>query len=117
MNTIKQIAFRLAQLCRERKFIEAYHELYTKEPVNNVPRPRPLATKGLFTFLERITHFVSKANIHQIEIYDPLFAGDYFAIGFRMDFNLINERKKHLDEVCICYVQNGKITGQPIFMK
>ncbi|MFB9845129.1 SnoaL-like domain-containing protein [Mucilaginibacter ginsenosidivorans] len=117
MNTIKQIAFRLAQLCRERKFIEAYHELYSNKTESKGPRPRTLASKGLMTFLERIKQFVSKTDIHQIEISDPLFAGDYFAIGFQMDYNFVHEPRRYMDEICVCHVQNGKITGLPIFMK
>jgi hypothetical protein len=109
MNTIKQIAYRLAQLCRERKFIEAYHELYSDEYISS-------KTVGFPTVIWRLKQFLAKANIHEINVSSPLFAGNYFAIDFRVDFSTVLQGRKCLEEICIYHVYAGKITWQPRFM-
>jgi hypothetical protein len=109
MNTIKQIAYRLAQLCRERKFLEAYYELYSDEFDGQKPIIYP-------TVIWRLKQFLSKTKIHEINVSSPLFAGNYFAIDFRINFSVADRAIKCLEEICICHVHAGKITWQPRFL-
>jgi hypothetical protein len=117
MNNINHIAFRLAQLCRERKFIQAYDELYADESVAVLPvnRYNP-HVKKLKTVIERIRQIIANVIIHKIEISDPLFSGDYFALNFHIDFTLKNRSRKDVEELCVCHLKEGKITWQPSFM-
>ena len=117
MNTIHQIANRLAQLCRERKFIQAYNELYADESVAVLPVNRYTPhVKKLKTVIERIRQIVANVIIHKIEVSSPLFSGNYFALDFHVDFTLKNRGRKDVREVCVCHLKDGKITWQPRFM-
>ena len=107
----------MAQLCREQKFIQAYDELYAKENVSVDPRYSAMSpAKGRMTIIERIKQFLSNVTIHKIKVSNPLYAGNYFAINFWLDFSIKNNGRKHMEELCICHVKDGKITWQPNFM-
>ena len=111
MDTINQIANRLAQLCRERKFIQAYDELYADESVTILPVGLHIPhVKKLKTVIERIRQILSNVIIHKIEISNPLFSGDYFALNFHVDFTLGHARRKDVQELCVCHLKDGKIT-------
>ena len=117
MDAIHQIANRLAQLCREKKFLEAYDELYADESVAvlqvNLHTPH---VKRLKTVIERIRQILSNVIIHKIEVSNPLFSGDYFALNFHVDFTLKHGSRKDVRELCVCHLEDGKITWQPRFM-
>ncbi|MGZ3945788.1 MAG: SnoaL-like domain-containing protein [Mucilaginibacter sp.] len=117
MNTIEQIAHRMAELCREKKFMQAYDELYADESVAVLPPNLPAPyVKRLKTVIERIRQILSNVIIHKIEVSNPLFSGNYFALNFHVDFTLKHNSRKDVEELCVCHLKDGKITWQPRFM-
>lgn len=107
----------MAHLCREKKFLEAYDELYTDESVAvlavNLHTPHE---KRLKSVIERIRQILSNVIIHKIEVSNPLFSGNYFVLNFHVDFTLKHRGRKDVQELCVCHLKDGKITWQPRFM-
>ncbi|MGN6640660.1 MAG: SnoaL-like domain-containing protein [Mucilaginibacter sp.] len=117
MPDIRQIADRLAQLCRKQKFVEAYKELYAEEAESIDPMySGMLPAKGLITLIEREKQFLSKTNIHTIEVSEPLIAGNHFAISIHMDFTMEDRGRKDVKELCVYHIKDGKIVRQQFFI-
>ncbi|MBS1524758.1 MAG: nuclear transport factor 2 family protein [Bacteroidetes bacterium] len=117
MKTTDQIAARLVELCRENKFVEAYHELYGEEAESIDPLygNQPLS-KGLINLVEREKQFLAKAEIKQITVSEPMVSGSHFAITIDMEF--IHEDRGYINtgELCVYHVKDGKIVSQQFFM-
>lgn len=117
MKTIQHIAARLVELCREKKFVEAYRELYSEDSESIDPMYMDMPpSKGLINLIEREKQFLSKANIHKIEISEPLITDCYFAVTIRMDFTMDDKGRKDTKELCVYHVKNGKIIRQQFFI-
>ncbi len=116
MNTITEIANRLASLCTELKFVEAYTELFSDhaESIDPIYKNEPL--KGLEHLIERERQFLSTAEIHDIKVSEPLFAGNYFSIIISMDFTVKGQERKKIEELCVYKAENGKIISQQFFI-
>ena len=117
MKTIRQIADRLVELCREQKFIEAYRELFGEEaesidPLYTIMPP----ARGLITLIEREKQFMAKAQIHSIEISEPLISGSYFTVKLSMSFTHADRGEVNMDELCVYLVRDGKIVRQQFFI-
>lgn len=117
MLTIHKIADRLVTLCRERKFVEAYRELFGEEAESIDPMYMIMPpARGLITLIEREKQFLSKAIIHDIEISEPLISGKHFAVRIRMDFTVEDRGRKLIDELAVYHVKSGKIVRQQFFI-
>jgi hypothetical protein len=117
MDTIHEIANLLIALVREQKFVEAYEQLYADDAISidpNYADQPPL--KGLANLVEREKQFLSRTEIHKINISGPIIAGNYFTISLSMDFTLTGQGRKELEELCVYKVENGKIISQHFFM-
>ena len=116
MNTIPEIANRLASLCNERKFVEAYEELFAEDAVSIDPVYKNEPLTGLHNLVEREKQFLSAAEIHDIKISDAIFAGSYFSVILSMHFTVKGQESKMLEELCVYKVENGKIVSQQFFI-
>ncbi|HTD99459.1 MAG TPA: nuclear transport factor 2 family protein [Mucilaginibacter sp.] len=117
MYTIHEIANLLIALVREQKFVEAYEQLYADGAVSidpNYADKPPL--KGLANLVEREKQFLSRTEIHRVNISEPVIVGNYFTISLSMDFTINGQGKKELEELCVYKVENGKIISQQFFM-
>jgi hypothetical protein len=116
MTTITEIATRLASLCTERKFVDAYAELFSEhaESIDPIYKNEPL--KGLAHLIERERQFLSTAEIHDIKVSEALYAGNYFSVIISMDFTVNGQDRKKLEELCVYKVENGKIVSQQFFI-
>ena len=116
MITITEIANRLSSLCCEQKFIQAYTELFSDhaESIDPVYNNEPL--KGLINLLERERKFISGAEVHEIKVSEPLYAGNYFCVVISMDFTVKGSDRKKLEELCVYKVEHGKIISQQFFI-
>lgn len=117
MYTTHEIANRLTELLGEQKFVQAYEELFIEDAVSIDPiyadNP-PL--KGLKNLVNREKQFLSRANIHQISLSEPLVSGSYFTVSLSMDFSTADQGRKQLTELCIYKVADGKIISQQFFI-
>jgi hypothetical protein len=116
MYTITEIANRLSSLCTGLKFVDAYTELFSEhaESIDPIYKNQPL--KGLPHLIEREKQFLATAEIHDIKLSEPLYAGNYFSVVISMDFTREGGERKKMEELCIYKVENGKIASQQFFI-
>ncbi len=116
MNSIPEIANRLASLCNEHKFVEAYSELFSEHAESIDPNYKNELLKGLSNLIDREKQFLAVTEIHDIKVSEPSFAGNYFSVVISMDFTVKNQSRKKLEELCVYKVENGKIISQQFFI-
>jgi hypothetical protein len=116
MNTIHEIYSRLAFLCGERKFVEAYRELFADDAVSIDPVYNNEPLTGLHNLIEREQQFLSRAEIHDIKISDASFAGSYFTVVLSMQFTVKGQETKSIEELCVYKIDKGKIVSQQFFI-
>lgn len=116
MNTIPEIANRLASLCNELKFIEAYIELYADNAISIDPNNKNEPLIGLHKLIEYEEQFLAKVEIHDINVSEAIFAGSYFSLVFSMHFTVKEQGSKKVEEICVYKVENGKIVSQQFFI-
>lgn len=117
MRTIHEIANRLTELLREKKFVQAYQELFADETESIDPiyaNQPPL--KGLTPLIEREEKFLSHSVIHKVEISNPLVSTSYFTIILSMDFTSTERGSVVITEICVYKVADGKIISQQFFI-
>jgi hypothetical protein len=116
MNNIAEIAGRLISLCNERKFVEAYTELYADNAVSIDPNYKNEPLTGLQNLIEREKQFLANVEIHDIKVSDAIFAGNYFSVILSMNFTVKGQGDKLVEEICVYKVENGKIVSQQFFI-
>lgn len=116
MNTISEIASRLASLCNEHKFVEAYTELYADDAVSIDPNNKNEPMTGLHKLIEHEKQFLSRVEVHDVKVSDAIFAGNYFSVTFSMHFTIKGHDSKTIEEICVYKVENGKIISQQFFI-
>jgi predicted ester cyclase len=116
MNTINEIASRLASLCEDLKFVQAYQELYSEHAESIDPNFKNIPLKGLAVLIEREQQFLAMAEIHDMKMSEPLFAGSYFSVIISMDFTKAGQERIKFEELCVYKVENGKIVSQQFFI-
>ncbi|WP_413666966.1 SnoaL-like domain-containing protein [Mucilaginibacter sp. Mucisp86] len=116
MSTITEIANRLASLCNELKFVEAYTELYADNAVSIDPVNKNEPITGLTSLIEYENRFLANAEIHSVNVSEPIFAGSYFSLVFSMHFTAKGQGTKTVEEICVYKVEMGKIVSQQFFI-
>ncbi|MEN0056872.1 MAG: nuclear transport factor 2 family protein [Mucilaginibacter sp.] len=116
MNTVPEIANRLASLCNDLEFVEAYTELFADDAVSIDPNNNNEPIVGLHNLIEREKQFLEKVEIHNINVSEAIFAGSYFSLVFSMSFTVKGVGDKQVEELCVYKVENGKIVSQQFFM-
>jgi hypothetical protein len=116
MIAITEIAHRLASLCAEQKFVEAYTELFSDHAESTDPIYKNEPLKGLAQLIERERQFLSTAEIHDIKVSEALFAGNYFTVIIAMDFTVSGRERRKMEEIGVYKVENGKIVSQQFFI-
>jgi len=116
MNTIPEIAGRLSSLCDDRKFVEAYTELYADDAISIDPVYKNEPLTGLHNLIERERQFLSNVEIHDIKVSDANFAGSYFSVIISMHFTRKGQESVMLEELAVYKVENGKIVSQQFFI-
>ena len=119
MNT-KEIASRLADLCRQGKWEEAQKELFAKDIISIEPYSTPAfekETRGLDAILEKGKKWGSMVvENHTMEVSDPIVAGNSFACTMHMDVTMKEGGRMDMTELCIYKVKDGKIISEEFVM-
>lgn len=117
MYTTYEIANRLTELLRKQKFVQAYEELFTEdaESIDPIYAAQP-PLKGLANLVDREKNFLSRCEIHQIAVSEPIISGSYFTVSLSMDFTPAGQDKKQIGELCVYKVAEGKIISQQFFI-
>jgi hypothetical protein len=116
LNT-QDVADRLVALIRQRQFIRAQQELFAEQAVNVEPAhsPSPSAT-GLPAILRKEERFLAAVlTWHQLEVSEPLVAGNFFSLRMRTEVTLKNQTRFSLDELCVYEVIEGQIIREQFF--
>ena len=116
MYTIPEIANRLIALCTKLEFLEAYTELYAEDAVSIDPNYKNEPFKGLENLIERKEKFLSRVEIHETTVSEPIYAGSYFSVIISMNFTVNGRDKKMIEELCVYKVENSKIVSQQFFI-
>jgi len=118
--TVKEIANRLAALCREGKYDTAQKELYSKDAVSLEPEHSPglQTVTGLDAIIEKGHQFQSMIEaVHSSTVSDPIIAGDTFAVAAVLDLTLKGMGRVPMEELAVYEVKDGKIVKEQFFYK
>ncbi len=116
MVTINEIAARLTALCAQHKFEEAYTELFSDHAVSIDPIYKNVPLEGLASLLERERQFLAANEVSDVKVSEPLFAGNYFSVVMALVFTSFGGDTRHVEELCVYRVENGKIVSQQFFI-
>src|ERR1700755_3014236 len=101
MNTIHEISSRLASLCEERKFVEAYSELFAEDAVSIDPIYNNEPLTGLHSLIERERQFLSGVDVHDVKVSDAIFSGNYFSVVISLHFTPKGQESKMVEEIAV----------------
>jgi ketosteroid isomerase-like protein len=118
--TTKEIAKRLKKLCDKGDWEGAHRELYAKDAVSIEPEASGGFEKeshGLDAIIEKGKKWESMVSeVHEIEVSDPMIAGNTFAVTMRMDMTMKDKKRSDMTELCVYHVKDGKIISEQFFM-
>jgi ketosteroid isomerase-like protein len=118
--TTKEIAKRLKKLCDKGDWEGAHRELYAKDAVSIEPEASGGFEKeshGLDAIIEKGKKWQSMVSeVHEIEVSDPMVAGNTFAVTMRMDMTMKDKKRSDMTELCVYHVKDGKIISEQFFM-
>ena len=118
--TTKEIAKRLKKLCDKGDWEGAHRELYAKDAVSIEPEASGGFEKeshGLDAIIEKGKKWASMVSeVHEIEVSEPMIAGNTFAVTMRMDVTMKDKKRSDMTELCVYHVKDGKIISEQFFM-
>jgi ketosteroid isomerase-like protein len=118
--TTKEIAKRLKKLCEKGDWEGAHRELYAKDAVSIEPEASGGFEKeshGLDAIIEKGKKWESMVSeVHEIEVSEPMVAGNTFAVTMRMDMTMKDKKRSDMTELCVYHVKDGKIISEQFFM-
>jgi ketosteroid isomerase-like protein len=118
--TTKEIAKRLKKLCDKGDWEGAHRELYSKDAVSIEPEASGGFEKeahGLDAIIEKGKKWQTMVSeVHEIEVSDPMVAGNTFAVTMRMDMTMKDKKRSDMTELCVYHVKDGKIISEQFFM-
>jgi ketosteroid isomerase-like protein len=118
--TTKEIAKRLKKLCDKGDWEGAHRELYAEDAVSIEPEASGGFEKeshGLDAILEKGKKWASMVSeVHEIEVSEPMVAGNTFAVTMRMDMTMKDKKRSDMTELCVYHVKDGKIISEQFFM-
>jgi hypothetical protein len=116
--TTKEIAERLAQMCRNGQVEEAKAELFSPDVISIEPKEDllPKETKGIKAIKKKAELFISMVdNFYGDVISEPVIAGDYFSVSWDSDIQMKGEARKTMSELCVYKTSDDKIISEQFF--
>lgn len=118
--TTKEIADKLAELCRKGDFEKAQKDLYAEDAISVEPHATPAfekETKGLKNILEKGEKFNSMVEkMNSMDVSDPIIADNSFAFTMTMDVVMKDMGPMKMTELCIYEVKDGKVVKEQFVM-
>ena len=118
--TTKEIALRLAELCRQGQYESAQRELYSQEAESIEPPQAPglQSVKGLDAIIQKGHQFQSMVEaVHSSTVSEPVIAGDNFSVAASLDITLKGMGRMPMDEIAVYEVKDGKVVKEQFFYK
>lgn len=117
--TTQEVANQLVALCREGKFVEAIHALYSPEIVSVEATAMPGGSReaaGLEAILGKANWWQENHEVHGATIEDPLVSTAHFCVRFTIDVTFKPTGRRHtMDELGVYQVKDGKIIREEFF--
>ena len=116
--TTKEIAHRLAELCRLGQYETAQKEFYSKDAESIEPAGSPgmQSVKGLDAIVEKGHQFMSTVEqVHSSTVSEPVIAGNTFAIAAVMDLTMKGMGRIPMEELAVYEVKDGKVIKEQFF--
>jgi hypothetical protein len=118
--TSNEIAQRLADLCRQGKWMQAQTELFSSEAVSIEPHPSPAfekETKGLDAIIDKGHKFETMTQqLHKVDVSEPIVVGNSIAFKLMMDITMKEKSREVWEEICVYQVKDGKIISEQFFI-
>lgn len=114
---VQQVANKLTDLCRDKKFQEAELELYAEDVVILEMKGHPMErAEGKAMAAQKTTNWLnSLETLHQFEVSDPIIAGNYFTVRMSFDMTKKGAPRFGFDELAVFGVKDGKISTVQFF--
>jgi hypothetical protein len=116
--SVKEIADRLTELCRQGKYDTAQKELYSKDAESFEPAGSPglQTVKGLDAIIEKGHQFQSMIEaVHSSTVSEPIIAGNTFAVAAVLDLTLKGMGRVPMEELAVYEVKDGKVVKEQFF--
>lgn len=118
--TTKEIANRLAELCRKGKWEQAQKELFSEDAISIEPYATPAfekETKGLNAIVEKGHKFEAMLQeLHKVDVSEPIVTASAIAFKLTMDVTMKERPRETWEEICIYRVNDGKIVSEQFMM-
>jgi hypothetical protein len=118
--TTAEIAYRLAELCRQGEWETAQNELYSDDAISIEQHATPgfdKETKGLAAILEKGKKFDSMVEqMHELTVSEPALADNSFAFAMGFDATMKGQGRMKMTELCVYQIKDGKIVSEQFFM-
>jgi hypothetical protein len=116
----KEIANRLASLCKEGEFEKAQEEFFTDDTLSVEPSEMPgfpKEVKGLDAIKQKGKTFQQMVEaMHSLSISEPVVAGNSFGFTLEMDATMKERGRTKMSELCVYEVKDGKIVSERFFV-
>ena len=116
----QEIAKKLADYCRKGDWASAHEKLYSNDAVSIEPYETPdysKEVKGIEAIRKKGEKFnASVEKYHQIEVSEPLVAGNSIAFTLMMDMTIKGKGRMKSPELCVYEVKDGKIVSERFFV-
>lgn len=117
--TTKEVADKLAALCRAGKFNEAIKALYASDIVSVEAAPMPDGSRestGLEAVVGKNEWWAANHEVHSASVEGPLVSESHFCVRFVIDITpKATGERVTLDELAVYQVANGKIVREQFF--
>jgi hypothetical protein len=112
----KQIARRLVELCRQKKYVQAIDELYADNATGREDHGEGAEMNGKAAIREGTVHWLGAFELPEHQIDEPLYCGDKFAVRFSGRMVKTDGSGEHkYEEVGVYTLRDGKIVSQEFF--
>lgn len=116
----REIANKLVDYCKRGDWAGAHSELYAKDAISVEPYETPdydKETRGLDGIRKKGEKFDSSVEkFHQIDVSDPLIAGNSIAFTLTMDMSIKGKGRMKSPELCVYEVKDGKIASEHFYV-
>lgn len=118
-QSVETIAKTLVEKCRQQQFEAVVREFYAQNIVSIESMEMPDSPKeihGLDAVLKKSRNWVENTEVHSMDVSDPMVAGSYFAVKFKLDMTCkVTNQRMNMEEIGLYQVENGKIVREQFF--
>lgn len=124
MPSVMEVGTKIAELCRQKKWMEAINTFYAPNIVSIEAMASPDPTKpqrmeGIAAIRGKTEWWVKNHDVHSVEVHGPFPHGDRFILHMKMDVTgtdgPMKGHRMAFDEAALYTVKDGKIVHEEFF--